>query len=179
MDERSIEMDDRFDRRELLLHLGNMLEALSCVMKTGWPDAPVAQLAKEEASLQEFEFLRVLAPKMTVAEFAERATSAFFLWPKELLEAELNRNALASTVQHDLFAGNPAGWQAYIDHLQKKVAWFGSALPAMPDDDSAKPVHDLTEEASPAEASTGALGRASTSPASKAGWPWTTPRPQS
>ncbi len=171
-------MDDRFDRRELLLHLGNILEALSCVTKTGWPDAPVAQLAKEEASLQEFEFLQVLAPKMTVAEFAERATSAFFLWPKELLEAELNRNALASTVQHDLFAGNPAGWQAYIGHLQKKVAWFGSELPAMRDDDSAGPAYDLTEEASPTEASTGASGHVSAGPASKAGWPWTTPRPQ-
>jgi hypothetical protein len=179
MDERSTDMDDRFDRRELLLHLGNILEALSCVTKTGWPDAPVAQLAKEEASLQDFEFLQALAPKMTVAEFAERATSAFFLWPKELLEADLNRNALASTVQHDLFAGNPAGWQAYIDHVRKKVAWFGSELPAMRKDDSAEPVHDPKEEASPAEVSTGSVRHASTGAASKAGWPWTTPRPQS
>lgn len=171
-------MDDRFDRRELLLHLGNILEALSCVMKTGWPDAPVAQLAKEEASLQEFEFLRMLAPKMTVAEFAERATSAFFLWPKELLEAELNCNVLASTVQHDLFAGNPAGWRAYMHHVQKKVVWFGSELPAMPEDDSAEPVHDLKEGASPAEASTRSVEHAATRPAAKAGWPWTTPRPQ-
>jgi hypothetical protein len=179
MDERSNEMDDRFDRRELLLHLGNILEALSCVMKTGWPDAPVAQLAKEEASLQEFEFLQVLAPKMTVAEFAERATSAFFLWPRALLEAELNRSALASTVQHDLFAGNPAGWQAYMSHVQKKVAWFGSGLPAMHEDDSAEPVHDLKEEASPADTSPRSVEHASTGPAEKAGWPWTTPRPRS
>jgi hypothetical protein len=171
-------MDDRFDRRELLLHLGNMLEALNCVMKTGWPDAPVAQLAKEEASLQEFEFLRVLAPKMTVTEFAERATSAFFLWPKELLEGELNRKVLASTVQHDLFAGNPAGWQAYIEHVRKKVAWFGSELPAMQEDESAEPVHDLTEEASPAEASGNSSSRAPKSAETKAGWPWTTPRPR-
>jgi hypothetical protein len=28
-------LDDRFDRRELLLHLGDMLEALSCLAKTG------------------------------------------------------------------------------------------------------------------------------------------------
>ncbi|EUC20660.1 hypothetical protein PMI06_009922, partial [Burkholderia sp. BT03] len=39
--------------------------------------------------------------------FSARVASAFFLWPKELLESELNRNALASTVQHDLFDGNP------------------------------------------------------------------------
>jgi hypothetical protein len=43
-------MDDRFDRRELLLHLGDMLEALSCLGKTGRPDALVAQLAAEDAS---------------------------------------------------------------------------------------------------------------------------------
>jgi hypothetical protein len=59
--------------------------------------------------LQDFEFLRALAPKMTVAEFSARVASAFFLWPKELLETELNRNALASSVQHDLFDGNPDG----------------------------------------------------------------------
>jgi hypothetical protein len=37
--------DDQFDRRELLLHLGDMLEALSCLDKTDRPDAPAAQLA--------------------------------------------------------------------------------------------------------------------------------------
>ncbi|WP_180735221.1 hypothetical protein [Paraburkholderia sp. PGU19] len=47
-------MDDRFDRRELLLHVGDMLEALSCLTKTGRPDAPVARLAKKQDSLQEF-----------------------------------------------------------------------------------------------------------------------------
>ena len=86
-------MDDRFDRRELLLHLGDMLEALSCLTKAGRPDAPVAQLAKEQDSFQEFGYLRALAPKMTVTEFSARVASAFFLWPKELLESELNRNA--------------------------------------------------------------------------------------
>src|ERR1700746_2338841 len=86
-------MDDQFDRRELLLHLGDMLEALSCLAKTGRAVAPAAPLAKEQESLQEFEFLRALAPNMTVAEFGARVASAFFLWPKELLETELNRNA--------------------------------------------------------------------------------------
>jgi hypothetical protein len=37
-------MDDRFDRRELLLHLGDMLEALSYLGKFGRPDAAVEQL---------------------------------------------------------------------------------------------------------------------------------------
>jgi hypothetical protein len=55
-------MDDRFDRRELLLHLGDILEALNCLARTSRPDARVVQLAQEKDSLQEFEFLRALAP---------------------------------------------------------------------------------------------------------------------
>jgi hypothetical protein len=43
-------MDDRFDRRELLLHLGDMLEALSCLARASWPGALVEQLAKEQDS---------------------------------------------------------------------------------------------------------------------------------
>jgi hypothetical protein len=95
-------MDNRFDRRELLFHLGDVLEALCCLGQLGRQDAPVAQLAKQNESLQEFEFLHALTPNMTVGEFGARVASALFLWPKELLEPELNRNALASTVQHDL-----------------------------------------------------------------------------
>jgi hypothetical protein len=49
-------MDDQFDRRELLLHLGDMLEALSCLAKTGRAVAPAAQLAKEQESLRTSSF---------------------------------------------------------------------------------------------------------------------------
>lgn len=141
-------MDDRFDRRELLLHLGDMLEALSCLARTGWPDALVVDLAKEQDLLQDFEFLRALARKMTVGEFSARVASAFFLWPKELLDTELNRNALASTVQHDLFDGNPDGWKAYVAYMQKKVKWFGTGLPQMRRDAWAEPLRDAAEEKS-------------------------------
>ncbi|TDN66806.1 hypothetical protein [Paraburkholderia sp. BL10I2N1] len=169
-------MDDRFDRRELLLHLGDMLEALSCLAKTGRPDAQVRQLATQQESLQDFEFLRALAPKMTVAEFGARVASAFFLWPKELLEMELNQNALASTVQHDLFDGNPDGWNAYVAHIQKKVKWFGTGLPKMKGDASAEPTHDAAEEASPVEASVEAAPPAEWDvPDEKKGWPWPQP----
>ena len=83
-------MDDRFERRELLLHLGDMLEAMRCVANTNRPDASVAQLANDEKSLQRFAFLRGLAPTMTATEFARRATSAYSPWPKELLEQQLS-----------------------------------------------------------------------------------------
>ena len=55
-------MDDRFDRRELLLHLGDMLQALSCLARTGAPDTPVAQLASEQHLFRDFEFLRAPLP---------------------------------------------------------------------------------------------------------------------
>ncbi|MGF6998834.1 hypothetical protein P3T25_007215 [Paraburkholderia sp. GAS32] len=171
-------MDDRFDRRELLLHLGDILEALHCLARTSRPDAPVAQLAQKENSLQDFAFLRALAPTMTVAEFSARAASAFFLWPKELLETELNRNALASTVQHDLFDGNAEGWSAYVAHIQKKVAWFGTGLLKVKRDQMAEPSDDTGSQATPPEV-TGEVPRAARrdAPSEKKGWPW--PGPES
>jgi hypothetical protein len=169
-------VDDRFDRRQLLLHLGDVLEAMSWVAKLNRPEAPVMQLAADEEALQEFEFLRGISFAMTAASFTERAASAFFLWPKELLEEHLNHKALASTVQHDLFEGNPEGWKAYVTHIQKKVKWFGEDLPEMKADASLEPAHDASEEASPVEAS------AETAPPAewgasdeKRGWPWPQP----
>jgi hypothetical protein len=166
-------MDDRHDRRELLLHLGDMLEALSCLARTGWPDALVVQLAKEQDLLQDFEFLRALARKMTVGEFSARVASAFFLWPKELLDTELNRNALASTVQHDLFDGNPDGWKAYVAHIQKKVKWFGTGLPEMRRDAWAEPLPHAAEEGSPVGV---APPPKRNPPGEGKGWPWPQPK---
>lgn len=173
-------MDDRFDRRELLLHLGDILDALNCLAKTSRPGALVVQLAQEEDSLQDFEFLRALAPKMTVAEFTKRVTSAFFLWPRELLEAELNRDALASTVQHNLFDGNPDGWNAYISHVQNKVKWFGTGLSNIKKGALAEPSHDATDEASPVEAPVTAVPPVEADVRNeKRGWPWPEPRSKS
>ena len=170
-------MDDRFDRRELLLHLGDVLEAISCVAASGQPAAPVAELANSEDALQEFVFLKALAPKVTAAQFAERAASAFFLWPKELLEEQLNRRALASTVQHDLFEGNPNGWKAYVTLLQKKVKWFGTDLPKMKRDLMPEAGHNASEEASPIESSSAPAGSVAEwgSSDEKRGWPWPQP----
>jgi hypothetical protein len=169
-------MDDRFDRRELLLHLGDMLEAVSCLYKAGQPDTPVTQLAAQQESLETFVFLHMVAPRMTVAEFGARVASAFFLWPKELLEADLNRKALASTVQHDLFDGNPDGWRTYVAHMQKKVGWFGTGLPEMKRSVSDEAVHVAAEEASPVEASVEAAPAAEwDAPDQKKGWPWPQP----
>ncbi|MBP0594050.1 hypothetical protein J8I87_31120 [Paraburkholderia sp. LEh10] len=170
-------MDDRFDRRELLLHLGDMLEAVNCLSRIGQPDIPVAQLAKQEESLRDFQFLRMVAPRMLTAEFGARVASALFLWPKELLEVELNRTALASTVQHDLFEGNPDGWKAYVAYMHEKVAWFGTGLPKMKKSTAGEsPRTAAAMDASPAEASVEAapIGEWD-APDDKTGWPWPQP----
>jgi hypothetical protein len=106
---------------------------------------------------------------MTVADFSARVASAFFLWPKELLDAELNRKALASTIQHDLFDGNPDGWSAYVAHIRKKVKWFGTGLPEMKRDAGAEPFHEAEGQAGPAEV---APSRERNAPGEQKGWPW-------
>jgi hypothetical protein len=170
-------VDDRFDRRELLLHLGDVLEAISCLAKAAQPAAPVAELANSEDALQEFVFLKALAPTITAAQFAERAASAFFLWPKELLEEPLNHRALAAMVQHDLFEGNPDGWNAYVAELQKKVTWFGAELPKMKKESKPREAHNAREEPNPVEASVAPAGPAAEWGTSdeKRGWPWPQP----
>ena len=173
-------MDDRFDRRELLLHLGDILEALNCLAQMGRPDAMVVQLAQGKNSLQDLEFLRALPSTMTVAEFTKRVTSAFGVWPRELLEAELNRDALASTVQFNLFDGNPRGWKAYVSHVQNKVKWFGTGLSNIKEGARAEPSHDATDAASPVEAPDTAVSPVEADVRNeKRGWPWPEPRPKS
>jgi hypothetical protein len=173
-------IDDRFDRRELLLHLGDILEALTCLVRIKKADQSVAQLVRDEESLQDFEFLRALEPNMTVTEFCAGVGSAFFLWPKALLELELNRNALASTVQHDLFAGNPDGWDVYVTHVQKKVSWFGTGLPAMKAGKRVERAHDIEKPANPLETPAAATSTAKRHTLrERKGWPWPEPKPKS
>jgi hypothetical protein len=121
-------LDDRFDRRELLLHLGEVLEAMRCVAHADRPDALIARLTNEVKSLQQFTFLSGLAPTMIAADFVRQATKAYSRWPMELLEQELNRDTLASSVRQALFVGNPDGWKAFAAHIQAEVKWFGTAL---------------------------------------------------
>jgi hypothetical protein len=169
-------MDDRFDRRELLLHLGDMLEALNCLSRAGQPDMLVAQLAAQEESLQSFKVLRMVAPGMTVGAFGACVASAFFHWPKELLEAEPNRNALASTVQHDLFDGNPDGWKTYVADMQEKVKWFGTGSPEMKKRNADEQPLAAEMDTSLAEASVEEASLAEwDEPDDKRGWPWPQP----
>jgi hypothetical protein len=170
-------MEDRFDRRELLLHLGDVLDALNGLAKTRDEGASVARRFQEENSLQRFEFLRGLAPEMTVDEFTARVASAFSVWPRQLLEAELDRNGLASVVQHNLFDGNADGWNVYLSYVQKKVKWFGAGLSTMEKDVLAESSREAVNDLSGVEASVTAApsDKLEVLPEKK-GWPWPEPR---
>lgn len=170
-------MDDRFDRRELLLHLGDILAALNCLNDANEPGAAVAHLVRKHASLQDFAFLKALAPTMTVAEFSTRAGRSFILWPSELLEAELDRDALASAVQRNLFDGNPDGWNAYVGCLRKKVKWFGTGLSNHRKAAPAEPSRDVSNEVGPVDAPAKVVPAAEVNACDeKRGWPWPEPR---
>jgi hypothetical protein len=121
-------MKDAYERRALLLHLGDVLEALSCLSRSGTQYATLGEAGAAEDSLVSFTWLGFIDSAMSPQEVSGRALSAFYLWPKSLLDEQLNRPLFASTVQHDLFAGNPQGWAAYVAERQKDVAWFGKGL---------------------------------------------------
>ena len=61
-------MQDQYDRRELLLHLGDMLRAVRSATRAGSPDALIGELAAQQEPLQDFKVLHMAAPTMTVAE---------------------------------------------------------------------------------------------------------------
>jgi hypothetical protein len=131
-------MNDAYERRALLLHLGDVLEALSClsscVSRGAQRYATLGDALAGEDSLVSFSTLSFLDSELSPQQVIERATAAFFIWPKSLLDEELNRSLLASTVQHDLFAGNLRGWSAYIDERRKDVPWFAEGLQDPPAD---------------------------------------------
>jgi hypothetical protein len=121
-------MKDGFERRALLLHLGEVMETVACLLKREAGQRSGHQLAETDRSLASLPLLGQVSPRMTPVEFAQRASAAFYTWPSELLEAELNREELASTVQQHLFAGNPDGWRAYVAERRVEVPWFGEGV---------------------------------------------------
>ena len=126
-------IDDHFQRRALLLHLGDVLEAIACVMKNAHHYNTVGNAIAQEDALVDFAILGFVDLELSPTEFVKCASNAFFLWPKELLEEELNHKLLGHLVQHDLFAGNQVGWNNYMQTVQRDVPWFGSGLGAVPE----------------------------------------------
>ena len=77
-------------------------------------------------------------------------------------------------VQHDLFEGNPDGWNAYVAELQKKVTRFGAELPKMKKESKPREAHNTREEPNPVEASVAPAPEWGASD-EKRGWPWPQP----
>ncbi|MGU7784257.1 hypothetical protein [Burkholderia sp. PU8-34] len=124
-------MKDAFERRALLLHLGDVLEAIERLAAGGEGERKTLhQLIAANEALAGLPLLQQVSQQMTLHEFVQRASAAFSTWPRALLEPELNREHLAAMVQRNLFAANTAGWRAYVRELKPEVAWFGDGLPA-------------------------------------------------
>ncbi|WP_345816185.1 hypothetical protein AAGS40_18275 [Paraburkholderia sp. PREW-6R] len=157
-------MDDRFDRRELLLHLGDMLDIASRLTKANAPDAPVRAIANKDETLRSHAFLQTLAPTMTVAGFARAVLATFAVWPEALLAAELDSNALALPVLRNLFDHNAEGWDAYLAHVQQKVEGFGAGV--------ARAQIGATAATTQAAEQAPALNTAQEQAGEKRGWPW-------
>jgi hypothetical protein len=117
------------ERRALLLHLGDVLDTVHYLTRLPPDYVSLADAIASEGAIPDYPILRHVASDMTPSVFVQKVIGAFFLWPEELLAEELNRHLLAQVVQHDLFAGNQSGWDAYCVDLRKDVPWFGLGLP--------------------------------------------------
>lgn len=147
-------MNDAYERRALLLHMGDVMESLYCLSRADKRSKTLGEALQKEDSLAGFSWLGFLDPALSPESAISRATGAFFLWPKSLLDETLNRELLASTVQHDLFAGNRDGWTRYVAERREEVAWFGEGLDAPPDGEGAEDEGGAFDAAAPKEALT-------------------------
>jgi hypothetical protein len=155
-------LQDPYERRALLLHLGDVLETVFCLSQCADDYASIGEAVKGNDTLAAFTLLGFIDDNMTPREFIRRASGAFFVWPKALLDETLNRALLANTVKHDLFADNARGWDAYANERRKDAPWFGENLPEVAQ--SAAPAHEAAP--SPIQPETD-------KPASRyATWPW-------
>jgi Na+/citrate or Na+/malate symporter len=73
----------------LLLHLGDILEAISCMTKCGHRRDTIGEAYAQEETLASSALHRQIDAEMTAFDFAMCAASAFFLW-KELLDEGLD-----------------------------------------------------------------------------------------
>jgi hypothetical protein len=117
---------DAYERRALLLHLGDVLETVNRLMACGADRQTVNEAVAANDSLKGLPLLTHVLPSMNSRDFIEHVAAGFVSWPKALLELELDREPLARTVRQALFAGNAQGWQDYVATLRESVAWFGS-----------------------------------------------------
>ncbi|OLL31113.1 hypothetical protein BTH42_12920 [Burkholderia sp. SRS-W-2-2016] len=153
-------MKDAYERRALLLHLADVLEAVNRLVKYDDQHRTVHELAATDHDLARLPLLEHVSARMTSLEFVRGATGALLDWPRELLEPELNREGLAATVQSKLFAGNPDGWRAYVASLKGEVSWFGVGVPLPEANEDLRESSNQTDADDPAVAEDVAAGAA-------------------
>lgn len=123
-------MKDAYERRALLLQLGNVLEMLDYVREYVREDQTVGDLVLKYPILADVPLLSCVAQPMTVRDLEYRALRAFCNWPRLLLETPLDHCALAEPVRELLFDDYPFGWESYAAILAPDVPWFGAAAAA-------------------------------------------------
>jgi hypothetical protein len=126
--------NDQYERRALLLHLGEVFATIHAVAKCRDQYASLADAIAADDALSGFALLHQVAGNMPPAAFVIKASGAFLAWPHALLAEQLDQQALTHPVEQNLFEDNSAGWAAYSVALQNDVPWFGqSAVPAAAD----------------------------------------------
>lgn len=123
-------MKDAFERRALLLHLGDALHAIESALSADAKYETLRDLLAAGPTTAAPEFLAAVSQDFSPNDFARRASAAFAVWPALLLEEEVDYAALALAVRDHLFADNASGWQAYVAIMKVEVKWFGDSLPA-------------------------------------------------
>jgi hypothetical protein len=118
-------MEDAFERRALLLHLGRTLQLLAHILETRQTAATVGELIALNPILEDEILLAHVSPSLSVEDFVARALQAFCCWPRELLAEELDHDAFTISIREGLFGLNLRGWHAYAAGLRDEVAWFG------------------------------------------------------
>jgi hypothetical protein len=120
-------MEDAYERRALLVHLGEVLQTLCRIVQYESGDATVGDLLADYEILSDVPLVEHVSDLMPIREFETAVMRAFCLWPQQLLETPLDHEALASPVRRNLFADNPHGWDAYAATLRSSVPWFGKS----------------------------------------------------
>ncbi|ACC70392.1 hypothetical protein PPMP20_07865 [Paraburkholderia phymatum] len=123
-------MKDAFERRALLLHLGDALQAIAAALATSAAHDTLRDLRNADASLAAHAWFAAISRDMKAADFAKRASAAFAAWPALLLEEQVDYTRLALAVRSHLFAEDPSGWRSYVEAIKREVEWFGDALPS-------------------------------------------------
>ncbi|MBP0589806.1 hypothetical protein J8I87_08765 [Paraburkholderia sp. LEh10] len=124
-------MKDAFERRALLLHLGDALHAIEIALAGDARRYTLQDLLNAHAGLAAHAWLAAVPPETSAEDFARRASASFAGWPAQLLEEQVDYTRLALAVRDNLFADHLAGWHAYVDAMKPEVAWFGDGLPAV------------------------------------------------